>query len=164
MAVQWKFKRNKEGKYLNGGGENEKRKEKIRKKKEDIKTMQREDQGHRRAWNCEIAAVNKGSERRCYISKYALTYGHTITIIAIKSCRHSLIDKFDLRSFYPLRSCGFFSNVFSPLMWVFQTLFWNTLIVLRVWLSQELGLMVMEIPLCKLANSGHVESATLSIC
>ena len=86
LAVQRKFKRNKEGKYLNGGGENEKRKEKIRKKKEEIKTMQRGDRGYRRVSNCEIAAVNKGLERRCYISKYVLTYGHTITIIAIKRC------------------------------------------------------------------------------
>ena len=48
--------------------------------------MQRGDRGYRRVSNCEIAAVNKGLERRCYISKYVLTYGHTITIIAIKRC------------------------------------------------------------------------------
>ena len=41
MAVQGRFKRNREGKYLDGSRENEKRKKKVRKKKEDINYAER---------------------------------------------------------------------------------------------------------------------------
>ena len=36
LAVLGRFKRNREGKYLDSSGENEERKKKVRKKKEDI--------------------------------------------------------------------------------------------------------------------------------
>ena len=111
MAVQGIFKRNREGKYLDGSEENEKCKKKVFEIKKKRYKLRREEIDVTKELQILRLLL-----RRHYISKYVLTQSRTITIITIKRRWHILINKFYLRSYYPLGASGFFSNALSPLM------------------------------------------------